>query len=226
MKPLLGAGASMSVMNLNQRIGLSFDGACETASKFYERCLNGTIVFLRRWGEPRRSESGVRVFLNRATNASARAFVLCLAIAFGLSCAFRDKSNNTKAAMDAIRQQIAKYTAALDAADIDLASQVWRTSAEVSFIHPAGHAHGWEEVKGIYKFFGSFFSERKLTVRDVSIHVNGETAWAEFYWHFTAKQSKDGSAVQTDGRETQIYEKAGNRWQLVHVHYSGPAMAP
>jgi ketosteroid isomerase-like protein len=216
----------MSVMNLNQRIGLPFDGACETAFKFYGRCLNGKILFLRRCGKPRRSESGVRVFLNRATNASARAFILCLAIAFGLSCAFRDKSNNTKAAMDAIRQQIAKYTAALDAADIDLASQVWRTSAEVSFIHPAGHAHGWEEVKGIYKFFGSFFSERKLTVRDVSIHVNGETAWAEFYWHFTAKQSKDGSAVQTDGRETQIYEKAGNRWQLVHVHYSGRAIAP
>jgi len=144
-----------------------------------------------------------------------------LAIAFTLSCAASgDKAD------DAIRRQIAKYTAALDGADIDLASQVWRTSAEVSFIHPAGHARAWEEVKGIYKFFGSSFSERKLTVRDVSVHVNGETAWAEFYWHFAAKQSKDGSAVQTDGRETQIYEKAGKRWQLVHVHYSSPAMAP
>ena len=81
-------------------------------------------------------------------------------------------------------------------------------------------------MKEIYKFFGSSFSERKLTVRDVSIHVNGETAWAEFYWHFTAKQGKDGLAVQTDGRETQIYDKVGNRWQLVHVHYSGPAMTP
>lgn len=164
---------------------------------------------------------------NSATAASARAFGLCFAIALTLSCAASgDKADDAKAAKDAIRQQIAKYTAALDAADIDLASQVWRTSAEVSFIYPAGHAHGWEEVKEIYKFFGSSFSERKLTVRDVSVRVNGETAWAEFYWHFVAKQSKDGSAVQTDGRETQIYEKAGNRWQLVHVHYSGPAMAP
>jgi ketosteroid isomerase-like protein len=156
---------------------------------------------------------------------NARALSLCAAIALTLSCgSSRDKAEDAKAAADAIRQQIAKYTAALDAADIDLASQVWRTSAEVSFIHPAGHAHGWEEVKGIYKFFGSPFSERKLNVRDVSVHVNGETAWAEFYWHFAAKQSHDGSAVQTDGRETQIYEKAGDRWQLVHVHYSGPAM--
>jgi ketosteroid isomerase-like protein len=158
---------------------------------------------------------------------NARALSLCAAIGLTLSCgSSRDKADDAKAAKDAIRQQIAKYTAALDAADIDLASQVWRTSAEVSFIHPAGHARGWEEVKEIYKFFGSSFSERKLTARDVSVHVNGETAWAEFYWHFAAKQSKDGSAVQTDGRETQVYEKAGNRWQLVHVHYSGPAMAP
>ena len=80
-------------------------------------------------------------------------------------------------------------------------------------------------MKGIYTFFGSAFSERKLTVRDVSVHVKGKTAWVEFYWHFVAKQRKDGSAVQTDGRETQIYERAGNRWQLVHVHYSGPAVA-
>src|SRR5712692_4532419 len=150
-----------------------------------------------------------------------------LALAFSLPAgSSRNKADDAKAAADAIRQQIAKYTAALDAADIDLASQVWQTSAEVSFIHPAGHAHGWEEVKEIYKFFGSSFSERKLTVRDVSLHVNGETAWAEFYWRCAAKQSKDGSAIQTEGRETQIYHKAGNRWQLVHVHYSGPAMAP
>jgi len=155
---------------------------------------------------------------------NARAFSLCVAIALTVSCASsRNKADDAKAAADAIRQQIERYTAALDAADIDLASQVWRTSAEVSFIHPAGHARGWEEVKEIYKFFGSSFSERKLTVRDVSVHVNGDTAWVEFYWHFVAKQSNDGSAVQTDGRETQIYNKAGNRWQLVHVHYSSPA---
>ncbi len=38
-------------MNLNPRIGLSFDGQCESAFKFYERCLNGKIEFILRWGE-------------------------------------------------------------------------------------------------------------------------------------------------------------------------------
>ena len=95
---------------------------------------------------------------NRATAG------LCFTIAFTLSCAASgDNADDAKAAKDAIRRQIAKYTAALDAADVDLASQVWRTSAEVSLIHPAGHAHGWEEVKGFYKFFGSSFSEPYAT---------------------------------------------------------------
>ena len=41
----------MSVMNLNARIGLSFDGQCEAVFKFYERCLNGKIAFMLRRGE-------------------------------------------------------------------------------------------------------------------------------------------------------------------------------
>ena len=163
--------------------------------------------------------------LNRAQAAGLPMTSLRITIAFTLLCAACNKAAVSQNETEAIRQQIAKYTAALDAADTELAAQVWRNSADLSFIHPAGHAHGWEEVKGIYEFFGSSFTERKLTVRDVAVHVNGDTAWAEFYWNFVAK-AKDGSPVNTNGRETQIYEKSGNRWQLVHVHYSGAPMPP
>jgi hypothetical protein len=62
-----------------------------------------------------------------------------------------------KVAEQEIREQVGRYTAALDAADTNLASQVWDTAPDVSFIHPGGHAHGWEEMKGIYEFFGSAF---------------------------------------------------------------------
>jgi len=41
----------MNNMNLNPQLGLSFDGCCEAAFRFYERCLNGKIEFLLRWGE-------------------------------------------------------------------------------------------------------------------------------------------------------------------------------
>jgi len=75
----------------------------------------------------------------------------------------------------------------------------------VSFIHPAGHAHGWEEIKQFYSFFGTAFSDRQLTVRDVSIHVEGNGAWVEFYWHFKAKQRNDGARLkQTAERHKSI----------------------
>jgi PhnB protein len=37
-------------MKLNLHISLAFDGQCEAAFRFYERCLNGTITFMLTWG--------------------------------------------------------------------------------------------------------------------------------------------------------------------------------
>jgi uncharacterized protein (TIGR02246 family) len=140
-----------------------------------------------------------------------------IALVLVLSCRAQ---GHTLTEADHIRQLIANYAAAVDAADVKLAAQVWDNSPDISFTHPLGQAHGWEEVK---KFFtdimGGMFSERKLTPRDIRVHVYRDSAWSEFNWHFTATQ-KDGANVQTDGRETQIYRKAANRWVLVHVHYS------
>jgi len=39
------------MMTLSPRISLSFNGQCETAFKFYERCFGGKIAFMLRWGD-------------------------------------------------------------------------------------------------------------------------------------------------------------------------------
>jgi ketosteroid isomerase-like protein len=123
---------------------------------------------------------------------------------------------------DEIKGMIAKYAKSVDEADTDLASQIWSASTEVSFIHPLGHEHGLEQIKqNVYKhLMGDTFSERKLNPHDISTHIYGNAAWAEFYWDFTAKFRKDGKAITTHGRETQIYRKEHCGWRLVHVHYS------
>jgi PhnB protein len=38
-------------MELNPQLSLSFNGQCEEAFRCYERCLNGTITFMLRWGD-------------------------------------------------------------------------------------------------------------------------------------------------------------------------------
>jgi len=122
-----------------------------------------------------------------------------------------------------IRSLIAKYTQSIDAADVNLAAAVWQDSPDVSFIHPLGHEHGFTEIKkNVYQhLMGDTFSERKLSARDISVHVYGDSAVAEFYWDFVAKFRKDGSPITTHGRETQLYRSEKGVWRLVHVHYSG-----
>ena len=41
----------MTPMDLNPCINLSFDGQCEAAFKFYERCMNGRITFMLTYGD-------------------------------------------------------------------------------------------------------------------------------------------------------------------------------
>ena len=126
-----------------------------------------------------------------------------------------------------IKDQIAKYAKSIDELDLRLAAQVWEDSPEVSFIHPLGHDHGFEQIKAdIYeKIMGGLFSERRLSPHDIVVHLYGDSAVAEFYWDFTAKMKKDGSTVNTQGRETQVYERENGVWRLVHVHYSGSVPA-
>jgi len=128
----------------------------------------------------------------------------------------------------AIRGTIAKYAKSVDDADTTLAREIWWDSPEVSFIHPLGHEHGFEQIKrNIYeRLMGETFSERHLMPRVITIHVFGDAAWAEFYWDFTAKFRNDGRSITTHGRETQIYRKIEGSWRITHVHYSGMPSAP
>jgi hypothetical protein len=113
--------------------------------------------------------------------------------------------------------------------DLDLASSVWLTSPDVSFIHPRGYERGWDEVvRNFYRAtMGAHFSERSLKpVGPVKIHQFGpEAAVAEFDWEFVAKRADNGELLHTTGRESQVFVKLPKLgWRLVHVHYSGPAI--
>jgi len=138
-----------------------------------------------------------------------------------------DVSPGTAATSEQIKSLITRYAKSVDGADTDLASQVWWDSPQVSFIHPLGHEHGFEQIKeNVYKkLMGGMFSERKLSFHGVAVQVLGDAAVAEFYWDFAAKFRKDGSPITTHGRETQVYRKTQDGWRLVHVHYSGMPVA-
>jgi ketosteroid isomerase-like protein len=148
---------------------------------------------------------------------------LVVAIAFLIpACAAAQEDTGPATDVEAIHHVIERYAKAVDTVDLNLLSQIWSHSPEVSFIYPLGEEHGFDAIEQhVFKnVMGGMFSARDLETHGGAVHVNGSAAWSEFHWVFRATMRKDGSAVTTHGVETQIYRKEAGKWRLVHVHYS------
>jgi hypothetical protein len=89
---------------------------------------------------------------NSAVAVRARAFSLCVAVALIVACgSSRNKADDVKAATDAIRQQIAVHGSSGRCEPQSRLTGLENFGGNIVY-PPAGHAHGWEEVKEIYKF--------------------------------------------------------------------------
>ena len=129
----------------------------------------------------------------------------------------------------AVAELITRYVRSVELGDLELAETVWLTNDEPSFIHPRGHEQGWDEIAE--RFYRQTmiapFSERHLAVLDSPriVAVDEAVALSEFYWQFDATFRSDGSALHTEGRESQVVVFRDGGWRLMHVHYSGRPVA-
>jgi ketosteroid isomerase-like protein len=138
------------------------------------------------------------------------------------ACAAAQADTGPAPDVAAIHKLIDQYAKAVDTVDLNLLSQIWSHSPEVSFIYPPGEEHGFDAIEQhVFKdVMGGMFSARDLQPHDAAICIDGNSAWSEFHWTFYATLRKDGAPVTTHGVETQIYRKEAGKWRLVHVHYS------
>lgn len=145
--------------------------------------------------------------------------VLTLAVV-GAAC--HGNNNDTEKDTAAIRGVLGRYAQAADSADLQVVSGVWSNSPDITFIEPLGNLRGLAQIRDFYsRVIGATFANRHLTMKNVSIHVYGDTAWSEFDWGFSAKLKSSGTAFESRGTETQIYRREPGGWRIVHAHYSG-----
>jgi ketosteroid isomerase-like protein len=125
-----------------------------------------------------------------------------------------------------IRAILQKYATSVDNVDVSLASEIWSQDPGVTFVHPLGTEHGFEQIRDhVYLgIMAGMFSKRELILHEPNIHIYDDAAWSEMTWTFHAT-TRDGTAITTEGRETQIYHKEHGVWRIVLVHYSGPPAA-
>ncbi|MEM9509690.1 MAG: nuclear transport factor 2 family protein [Cyanobacteria bacterium P01_E01_bin.35] len=122
-------------------------------------------------------------------------------------------------------QQLIEQThAAWNSHNSDALSEFYDKDADLIFYDALPMQYqGWNNYKqGIQenlfdkmpKFILSANDDLHLTLRD-------DLAWTTFTWHLSAELN-DGTPIETDGRQTDIWEKSNGEWEIVHEHISAP----
>jgi len=82
---------------------------------------------------------------------------------------------------------------------------------------------GWVDYRESIKEFIKTFHDQKIQMNnDLTVRRAGKFAWATFTWN-TVVNFKDGRTIHLQGRSTEVLEKQGGKWKIIHEHWSVPA---
>jgi len=103
-------------------------------------------------------------------------------------------------------------------------SAIWSHSPEVTTMHPIGGRQvGWKDVWATWDQTAQVASEGQVRLEDQFIHVAGDMAYEIGVEN--AGFSIAGQKVTDQVRVTNIYQKEGGTWKIVHHHTDlSPAM--
>jgi uncharacterized protein (TIGR02246 family) len=79
---------------------------------------------------------------------------------------------------------------------------------------------GQKEIKAQFERDWAQIEEPALEYKWVSISASGNVAWAAIDSVFKGKM--DGQNLKLQSRVTEVLEKRGDRWLIVHGHFSFP----
>jgi ketosteroid isomerase-like protein len=122
--------------------------------------------------------------------------------------------------VDGVKAASKEFYAALAVLDNGEAMEkVWAHTPYVTYVGPRAKTIivGWDALNKYWQDTNRLFAERKPTLSDHHIHVNGNLAW-EMGQESGTQKMKDGKEGPIDYITTNVYEKIGNRWLIVSHH--------
>jgi ketosteroid isomerase-like protein len=128
---------------------------------------------------------------------------------------------------DDVRKASQKFYAALSRmvnGDSSSMADIWSHGPTVTTMHPIGGREiGWEAVKNSFDQVAGLASQGKVEIKDQVIKVAGDMAYEVGIEHGQATLA--GEKVGIEHRVTNIYQREGGGWKLVHHHGDvAPAM--
>ena len=124
----------------------------------------------------------------------------------------------------AIRSNLTKATENWSAMNVDANDAYYAPDANAAWFDIAPLKYvGWNEYKaGVKKLFADFQSFSLKLNDDMAVERRGKVAWVTYTFSSEIRM-KDGKAEKGEGRGTDILEKRGGKWVIVHEHVSFPA---
>jgi ketosteroid isomerase-like protein len=128
---------------------------------------------------------------------------------------------------DEVRKASKQFYAGLNSmanGDSGPLADIWSHDEAVTTMHPIGGREiGWDAVRGSFAQVGKLASKGKIELKDQLIHVVGDLAYEVGieYGQFLLA----GEKIAIEHRVTNIYQKQGGAWKMVHHHTDiSPAM--
>lgn len=112
---------------------------------------------------------------------------------------------------------------AFESLDISRMAEVWQKSDRVKCVHPGGELLAGREA--VMKSWEDIFSNTlsvHFDLSHVSIDVRGDLAWVTL--HENVVINAEGAISKGMMIATNIYERSGDRWLLLHHHAAASPM--
>jgi ketosteroid isomerase-like protein len=122
-----------------------------------------------------------------------------------------------------VAEVIAQYRRGFATLDVATLTAMWDQSYDHIIYISLEAAHpirGWAAVEQYYKRVARLLQAGAMTVRDVSVDVLGDVAYAFCTFHCEGELS--GHPHTAEGRNMCILRRKNGVWKVIHYHESRP----
>jgi ketosteroid isomerase-like protein len=149
--------------------------------------------------------------------------LLAVVVFFALSGGCISQAAQPEDATAEIKLLMEKVNAAWMTLDASKAAPYYAKDADLAFFDVAPLKYkGWQEYgEGSQRTIADWKSVKLTLGPDFKAYKNGNVAWATFTMVFEIEPKSDDT-VKATARGTDIFEKRGDRWVIIHEHISVP----
>lgn len=144
----------------------------------------------------------------------SRALLPLLLVISGMASARADDKADVLVANTQVEQAFSKL-------DVKAIEATWAQDGSVSVIHPSSKAPilGWEAVQKTYADHPVRYKDFSVAMNNPQVTTNGNVAWVIGIEKVYAHRA-NGDVLDISALTTNIFEKRGDKWLLVHHHAS------